>query len=214
MKSLTTNKTKASKTKASRTRSRGPAATRITERALATAVTGLPSGWTEQSARRLPILSDTRRQVPCLSCALCCTYVAVEIDGPLSVRAATDILWYLYHGGVSIYVDDEGWMVQIDTRCRHLQDDNKCGIYEHRPPMCRTYSEKSCEVNADEVGTTFHTAAEYLEYLQKHHRRIHTLVAKKYIPREEALQGGASLKLGPFKPRFESVRTLGARPAG
>jgi len=207
MKSKTADKT----IKAKRTRSRGPAATRIEDRALAAPATGLPSGWTEQAARRLPILSDTRRQVPCLSCALCCTYVAVEIDAPISVRAATDILWYLYHGGVSIYVDDEGWMVQIDTRCRHLGDDNKCGIYETRPPMCRTYSEKTCEVNADEVGTTFHNPAEYLDYLKQHHRRIHTLIAKRYIPAPEALQGAPSRPLGAFKPRFDSVRGLGAR---
>lgn len=174
-------------------------------------LTSQPLGWTDEAARRLPVLSATRRQVPCLTCALCCSYIAVEIDGPSSVRAATDILWYLYHGGVSIYVDDEGWMVQIDTRCRHLQDDNKCAIYEHRPPMCRTYSELSCEVNADEVGTTFHSAAEYLEYLKVHHRRIYNLVQKRFIPGEQALRGGPSKRLGPFKPRFDAVRTLGAR---
>jgi len=157
------------------------------------------------------VLSDTRRQVPCLSCALCCSYVAVEIDGPSSVRAATDILWYLYHGGVAIYVDDEGWMVQIDTTCRHLGADKKCGIYEHRPPMCRTYDEKTCEVNADELGTTFYTAAEYLDYLKQHHRRIHGLVAKRFIPDEAALQGGPARLQGAFKPRFEAVRTLGTR---
>lgn len=186
-----------------KSRPRGPAATRIAERAL---VSGA-------STTRLPILSETRQQVPCLTCALCCSYVAVEIDAPSSMRAATDILWYLYHGGVSIYADDEGWMVQVDTRCRHLLDDNKCGIYEHRPPMCRTYDEKSCEVNADDVGTTFHSAAEYLDYLKLHHRRIHTLISKKYIPTDAtALQGGPSrVKLGPFKPRFEAMRTLGAR---
>lgn len=182
-----------------RSRSRGPVATRLTDRV------------SNGSPLRLPILSETRRQVPCLTCALCCTYVAVEIDAPLSVRAATDILWYLYHGGVSIYVDDDGWMVQIDTRCRHLGEDNKCGVYENRPPMCRSYDEKSCEVNADEVGVTFHTAAEYLAYLEKHHRRIHTLIKKRYIPPAEALAGGPARKLAPFKPRYEAMRALGAR---
>jgi Fe-S-cluster containining protein len=196
-------------TKAAASRGRRQAAPPIQVRE--PAPPSLPSGWTPDAARRLPILSDSRRQVPCLSCALCCTYVAVEIDGPSSVRSATDILWYLYHGRVSIYVDDEGWMVQIDTRCRHLGDDNKCGVYENRPPMCRTYSENTCEVNADEVGITFHTAAEYLEYLQKNHRRIHTLIAKRYVPGADKLQGGPSRKLGPFKPRFDSVRALGSR---
>jgi hypothetical protein len=58
---------------------------------------------------------------------------------------------------------------------------------------------------------TFHSAAEYLAYLQANHRRIHTLIAKRYVPGPEKLVGGPSRRLNPFKPRYEAMRALGAR---
>ena len=49
--------------------------------------------------RNLPVINTPgirapRAQVPCLTCGLCCSYVAVEIDGPSTLDAATNILWY------------------------------------------------------------------------------------------------------------------------
>jgi Fe-S-cluster containining protein len=172
----------------------------------------------ESSARRLPVLGPARRQVPCLSCALCCSYVGVGIDDPSTLRGATNILWYLYHQNVGVYVEDGEWMVQLETRCRQLQDDNRCGIYETRPQICREFDETSCEVNAEEVGTVFYTARDFLAYLEQHHKRIHTLVRKRYLPPDAALNGhrAGRAQPGPFQPRFEALRQLGegeARPS-
>ena len=161
----------------------------------------------------LPVLSDTRQQVPCLTCALCCTYIAVEIDEPDTVRGATEILWYLYHENTSIYVEDDEWLLQFEPRCRNLGDDHKCSIYEQRPQVCREFDEKACEVNADEVGQTFISPQQFLDYLKQHHKRIHTLVSKKYLPGEEHLQRVPSgkRKLARFDQRYKAMRTLGAR---
>lgn len=157
------------------------------------------------------MLAPARQQVPCLSCGLCCSYIALEIDGPATLRGATDILWYLYHQGVAIYFDGDEWMVQIDTRCRNLQDDNRCAIYETRPQICREFDEKSCEVNAEDEGATFYNAREFLSYLAQHHKRIHTLVQKRYVPDDAMLNGHSQSqkKLGPFAARFEAARRLG-----
>jgi Fe-S-cluster containining protein len=142
---------------------------------------------------------------------MCCSYVTVEIDGPDDLDSATQILWHLYHEGVSIYVDDDEWLVQFETRCQHLRDDFKCGIYEQRPPICRNFDERSCEINAAEVGVTFYTAAEYLSYLALHHKRVHGLIAKRYLPKAEALGGRPqSRKRLPLARRFEELRGLGA----
>ena len=78
-----------------------------------------------------------RRKVPCGSCALCCTYVAVEIDPPDDVENASEIVWYLYHEHVSVHYGDDEWMLQFDTRCRNLDDDRRCRIYAQRPISCR-----------------------------------------------------------------------------
>lgn len=151
-----------------------------------------------------PALPPTeRKQVGCLSCALCCSYIAVAIDGPDTVKAATEILWHLYHDYVTVYRDSEDeWMVQFESRCRHLQDDNKCAIYETRPHICRTYSELTCEVNSDDEGTNFYSPASFLEYLEKRSRRIYARVKKDFMPGAEHL---APRKLGVRRmpPRFE-----------
>ena len=80
----------------------------------------------KRAARSLPVVQSERAQVPCLSCALCCSYIAIAIDEPTTLRAAGEDPWYLYHDGVSVYVEDGDFMVQFETRCGHLQDDNRC----------------------------------------------------------------------------------------
>jgi Fe-S-cluster containining protein len=160
--------------------------------------------------RHLPVVAE-RQAVGCLTCGLCCTYIAVAIDGPRSAKAASEILWHLYHDGVSIYRDgDNEWMVQFESRCRHLLDDNKCAIYERRPHICREYSEESCEVNADGVGLTFYAPDEFLSYLEQKHRRIYNAIVDTHVP-DRSLLGrvGPIRNHEPFEARFLRLRTLG-----
>jgi Fe-S-cluster containining protein len=155
------------------------------------------------------VVAPPRRQVGCLTCALCCSYIAVEIDGPDSVKAATEILWHLYHHHVSVYRDgDDDWVVQFETRCRHLLDDNKCAIYETRPHICREYSEESCEVNAEDEGQTFYTPEAFLAYLQQRNKRIYAGVRKAYMPSSEHLGAVTPpARRGPsFERRYKALR--------
>jgi len=174
----------------------------------------MPTPSAKKPVKRLPVVSPQRTQVGCLTCALCCSYIAVEIDGPTSVKSATEILWHLYHHQVSVYRDtDDEWVVQFETRCRHLQPDNKCGIYETRPHICREYSEESCEVNADDEGQTFYTPEAFLSYLKGRSKRIYNAVEKGFMPGPEHL-GAVRHLPGPPKRRFEQrvreLRALGA----
>ena len=64
-------------------------------------------------------------------------------------RFATDVLWYLYHENVSVQRDPDGeWTVYFESRCKNLQDDLLCGVYEQRPVVCRDFDNRTCEVNA------------------------------------------------------------------
>lgn len=120
--------------------------------------------------------------VPCTQCARCCRYVAVGINAPTRPRYATDILWYLYHEGVSVYRDTDGeWSVVFETRCRHLGEDLLCGIYEQRPHVCRGFDNRSCEVNAP-GGRSFSAPAEFLEYLKAARPRLHGALERRFLP--------------------------------
>jgi hypothetical protein len=121
--------------------------------------------------------------VPCTECGRCCTYVAVGINAPTTPRMATDILWYLYHQGVSVYRDHGGeWAVMFDARCRHLQDDLLCAVYADRPHICRAFDNTGCEVNAPGGMTVYREPGEFLEYLKTKRPKVYRTIAKKYVP--------------------------------
>jgi Fe-S-cluster containining protein len=159
-----------------------------------------------EAKRALPVISEPApRKLPntptCTSCGLCCSYVAIEIDSPVTVKQATQLLWYVYHEGISLYVNDDDWMVQFDTTCVHLQPDYRCGVYETRPHICREFSEQDCEVNTGDDGRTFYTASEFLEHLAQTRPRIHAIVKKSFSPPVEATRS----RLAPFEHRFAAV---------
>jgi Fe-S-cluster containining protein len=78
----------------------------------------------------------------------CCTYITQAIDTPKSKHDFEHLLWQVSHENVSVYKDDDGWCLLVDTRCTHLQPDGRCGIYEHRPKICRDHSSDYCEFDA------------------------------------------------------------------
>jgi Fe-S-cluster containining protein len=138
----------------------------------------------------------------CAACGLCCTYVAIEVDAPSTVKRATQLLFYLYHRGVSVYANEDEWMVQFDSTCQYLQPDHRCGIYHTRPHICREFSEQDCEVNTGDDGHTFYNATEFLTYLQQTRPRVHSLVQKSFAPPVEP----ARTRLEPFEKRAAAVR--------
>ena len=133
----------------------------------------------------LPVVALERPLVQCTECGRCCTYVGVGINPPASPRHATDILWYLYHEGVYVYVDGEGeWSVHFAARCRHLGPDLRCGVYAERPHICRTFDNRTCEVNDPaHESLTFREPAEFLEWLRASRPRIYARIEKGFVPR-------------------------------
>jgi Fe-S-cluster containining protein len=156
-----------------------------------------------RSKLQLPIVNNAKpsgKSFGCAECGLCCTYVAIEIDGPTTVKRATELLWYLYHDGVSLYLNDDAWMVQFETTCRYLTADRRCGVYATRPHICREFSEQDCEVNTGDDGQTFYNATAFVEYLKQAKPRVHALVMKGYAPPDETQRPA-----NPFEGRLRDV---------
>jgi Fe-S-cluster containining protein len=81
--------------------------------------------------------------------AKCCRYFALPIDGPEEFSDFEFIRWYLLHERATIFKEGDNWYLLVHTTCRHLQEDNRCGIYETRPQICRDYTTKDCEFEDD-----------------------------------------------------------------
>ena len=96
-----------------------------------------------------------REQIPegkvlCEYCtAKCCRYFAMPIETPDELADFEYLRWFLLHERATVFKEDEDWYLLVHTVCRHLQDDNRCGIYETRPQICRDYSTKDCEYEDD-----------------------------------------------------------------
>jgi len=128
--------------------------------------------------------TEAKPLVPCLQCAKCCTYVAVGINAPTKPRYATDILWYLYHEKVSVYLDGDGeWCVMFESRCRNLADDLLCRVYEERPHICRSFDNTTCDVNSTEgEAITFREPGPFLDWLKAKRPRVFRQIEKRFVP--------------------------------
>lgn len=80
-----------------------------------------------------------------LCTGLCCRYFALPIETPEDRDDFDDIRWYLCHEGVTVFVEDGDWYVNVTNTCRHLSKDHQCEIYDHRPKICRSYTHDECD---------------------------------------------------------------------
>ncbi len=142
-------------------------------------------------------------RVSCLQCAKCCTYVAVGINAPTTPKLATEILWHLYHQGVSVCRDEAGeWYVQFEARCKNLGPGNLCEVYLNRPHICRAYDDQSCEVNAPQIGLVeFKEPSEFLEYLSRKRPKVYKAIESKYVPLQHQQAPGAEKASRPRSKR-------------
>jgi Fe-S-cluster containining protein len=141
-----------------------------------------------------PLVKD--RAHPCFGCAKCCRYVAVGITAPRGPKRYEEVLWFLYHRGVSVYVDWDGdWYLQFATVCEHLTPMGLCGIHSERPSICRDFDWRECEHHVrDEapVRWLWNDAPSFLAWLERQRPRAYARLqahrrARAAEPREPEL---------------------------
>ncbi|MDG2307137.1 MAG: YkgJ family cysteine cluster protein [Candidatus Binatia bacterium] len=132
---------------------------------------------------------------PCFSCSQCCTYIATQIDEPTTMKDYDHISWYLYHAGISVYIDWEGaWYLQMETRCENLTDKGLCGIYDHRPAICKDFDWRDCEKQLtaeDEPAEkfSFRTSEQFFTWLEakrpRTYARYRLFLSQKHAERAD-----------------------------
>lgn len=95
--------------------------------------------------------------------AACCRYLALPLDVPTTSRDYDDMRWYIMHKGISIFVEEGDWYIQIETACKNLGADNMCTIYETRPEICEEYKADGCDYASGAYG---------YDHLFTHHQQI------------------------------------------
>lgn len=120
------------------------------------------------TALQAPFEPSREGPPPCHLCtARCCRYIALEIDRPTTPKECDQVRWFLLHEGVKVWAQEGDWYLEMETRCRHLEDSGMCGIYETRPQLCRDYGlpeiDGPCEYfsDGDDFQLYFDTAEKF-----------------------------------------------------
>jgi len=115
-------------------------------------------------------------EMKCTLCtqSLCCNYITQKIKTPRSKLDFEHLLWQVSHKNVSLFKDQNEWLICFNSPCEHLTLDGNCGIYTERPTICREHSNDYCEYDAPaEEGFEFHFPdyQSLLIYCQKRFKR-------------------------------------------
>lgn len=99
--------------------------------------------------------------------AKCCRYFALPIERPRTMSDFEFIRWYLLHEQATVFVEDDTWYLLVHTKCKHLLANNRCGIYDTRPQICRDYSTEECEYDDEwTYDQYFETPEQIFEYCE------------------------------------------------
>lgn len=106
----------------------------------------------------------------CFRCpAKCCRYLSLQFDAPRKPSEFDKVRWYLSHEDVFVFVEAGKWFLHLYSRCDNLRADNRCGIYDSRPRICRVYSNDDCDFTGSdyEWEAAFYTPAQFELYAQR-----------------------------------------------
>lgn len=135
--------------------------------------------------------------------AVCCRYIALPIDTPRTREDFDFVRWYLMHEGIGVFVEDGDWYITMSTSCRHIQPDNRCGVYATRPRICREYTTESCDYHSGDYNWSQHfTCPEHLDVYVSEHFRNRRIKQKSRNRRKRIISlkpspGRVQVRLGP-----------------
>ncbi len=110
------------------------------------------------------------KKLLCDKCAgLCCRYFALPIETPEDKEDYDDVMWYLCHKDVTVFVEEGDWYINLNNKCKHLlEKDYRCKIYNKRPRICKGYSIRDCDFTEGEYDYELHfiSAKQMEEYIK------------------------------------------------
>jgi Fe-S-cluster containining protein len=86
-------------------------------------------------------------QNPCSGCAAyCCNTLLFPQELPTTYSNLDFYKYCLGFPGVELGISNSQWTIILKTRCRHLDEQNKCSIYgePERPLLCKYYDAGRC----------------------------------------------------------------------
>ena len=74
---------------------------------------------------------------------------------------------FVLHEYTTLFTEDDHWFLLVQTKCRKLDENNRCTDYENRPNICREYTTARCEYEDHWVyDRYFETPEQIAEYAE------------------------------------------------
>ena len=102
----------------------------------------------------------------------CCRYVAIEIDTPKTDEDFDDFRWYVAHRKVTVFKQDGVWHLNFNSKCKQLDKDGRCKIYDKRPRICREYELDECEEDGLDYEVNLRTVKQVDKYIRDRRKRL------------------------------------------
>lgn len=93
----------------------------------------------------------------------CCRYFALPLDEPVDWEDFEHIRWYVLHEFATVFTEEDNWFLLVHTKCKNLDEANRCTGYENRPNICRAYTTEKCEYADDWVYDRYFETPEQVE---------------------------------------------------
>ncbi len=114
---------------------------------------------------------NTKNVNPCFDCkAHCCREVAVSLGSPKTKKDWDEIKWLVSHKNINVYKDNENdWLVEFQSDCKYLDENNRCKIYSKRPDICSGHKNTECIIHGEEeyYKIIFYDISDVEKYLEK-----------------------------------------------
>ncbi|MDH4184662.1 MAG: YkgJ family cysteine cluster protein, partial [Nitrospinota bacterium] len=108
----------------------------------------------------------------CKGCpARCCHGLEEAILRPTTRQDVENLKWELHFVNTQVFIRSKRWYKLSLGRCRYLDENFRCSIYERRPQICRDHSPPDCEFHGEIFDVMFKSPEELQAYIDKENRR-------------------------------------------
>lgn len=111
--------------------------------------------------------------------ALCCSDLEESINRPRTELEVNNLKWELHFSNTRVFIRSKRWYTLTLGRCKYLDKDDRCTIYEDRPEVCRDHMPPACERYGDIYDVMFEDPEDLQKHIDKEKRKAKRKRAKK-----------------------------------
>ncbi len=102
----------------------------------------------------------------CYKCSgICCRKLLIQKSKPSNTNSLDFYNYSMNFPGIEYLISDNRWAILVDTKCKYLDEDNKCSIInmDERPLNCRYMNPLRCRIN-DEINRSDQIKADFSNF--------------------------------------------------